>query len=88
MPNRRPVPTQTTMGSRRRIITMLAIALGGFGIGTTEFVAMGLLNLIAEDRHLRLRPRRGGGRTADHHADQYCATPPTGAGAHGRLHDR
>ena len=49
MPNRRPVPTQTTMGSRRRIITMLAIALGGFGIGTTEFVAMGLLNLIAED---------------------------------------
>lgn len=28
---------------------MLAIALGGFGIGTTEFVAMGLLNLIAED---------------------------------------
>ena len=25
------------------------MALGGFGIGTTEFVAMGLLNLIAED---------------------------------------
>ncbi len=37
------------MGSRRRYITMLAIALGGFGIGTTEFVAMGLLNLIAAD---------------------------------------
>lgn len=28
---------------------MFAIALGGFGIGTTEFVAMGLLNLIADD---------------------------------------
>lgn len=28
---------------------MVAMALGGFGIGTTEFVAMGLLNLIAED---------------------------------------
>lgn len=28
---------------------MLALALGSFGIGTTEFVAMGLLNLIAAD---------------------------------------
>lgn len=28
---------------------MLALALGGFAIGTTEFVSMGLLNLIAED---------------------------------------
>lgn len=28
---------------------MVAIALGGFGIGTTEFVSMGLLRLIAED---------------------------------------
>lgn len=28
---------------------MIAMALGGFGIGTTEFVAMGLLNLIADD---------------------------------------
>lgn len=28
---------------------MIAMALGGFGIGTTEFVAMGLLNLIAAD---------------------------------------
>lgn len=27
---------------------MIAMALGGFGIGTTEFVAMGLLNLIAD----------------------------------------
>lgn len=46
---RRPIPRQTEMGSRRRYITMFAIAIGGFGIGTTEFVAMGLLNLIAND---------------------------------------
>ncbi|KAB3522926.1 MFS transporter [Corynebacterium sp. zg254] len=46
---RRPIPRQTEMGRRRRIITMIAMALGGFGIGTTEFVAMGLLNLVATD---------------------------------------
>src|SRR5690625_1517236 len=28
---------------------MLAMALGSFGIGTTEFVSMGLLNMIATD---------------------------------------
>ena len=28
---------------------MLALALGGFGIGTTEFVSMGLLSYIADD---------------------------------------
>lgn len=28
---------------------MVALALGGFGIGTTEFVSMGLLNLMAAD---------------------------------------
>lgn len=28
---------------------MLAMSLGAFGIGTTEFVSMGLLNMIAED---------------------------------------
>jgi DHA1 family inner membrane transport protein len=37
------------MGRRRRPIAILMLALGGFGIGTTEFVAMGLLNYIAED---------------------------------------
>lgn len=47
--SRRPIPRQTEMGSRRRWISMIAIALGGFGIGTTEFVAMGLLHLIAGD---------------------------------------
>lgn len=47
--SRKPVPRQTEMGRRRRPIAMLALALGGFGIGTTEFVSMGLLNLIADD---------------------------------------
>jgi DHA1 family inner membrane transport protein len=37
------------MGRRRRPIAILMLALGGFGIGTTEFVAMGLLNYIAAD---------------------------------------
>lgn len=50
--SRRPVPRQTEISRRRRIITMVAMALGGFGIGTTEFVSMGLLNLIAEDFHI------------------------------------
>lgn len=33
----------------RRSIALLALALGGFGIGTTEFVAMGLLPELARD---------------------------------------
>lgn len=49
LPSRRPVPRQTEISTRHRYIAMVAMALGGFGIGTTEFVAMGLLNLIAED---------------------------------------
>lgn len=49
LPTRRPVPRQTEISTRHRYIAMVAMALGGFGIGTTEFVAMGLLNLIAED---------------------------------------
>jgi DHA1 family inner membrane transport protein len=48
-PQRRPLPRQTEMGRRRRPVAMLALALGGFGIGTTEFVSMGLLNYIADD---------------------------------------
>src|SRR5690625_4444920 len=46
---RRRIPTQTQITERRRLIAMLAMALGAFGIGTTEFVSMGLLNLIADD---------------------------------------
>src|SRR5690625_6459975 len=46
---RRARPRQTEISERRRLIIMLAMSLGAFGIGTTEFVSMGLLNLIAED---------------------------------------
>ena len=35
-----------------RRFAMLAMALGGFGIGTTEFVAMGLLPNIASSVHV------------------------------------
>ncbi|MEJ5928322.1 MFS transporter [Corynebacterium sp. H128] len=49
LPNRRPLPRQTEISERHRMIVMVAIALGGFGIGTTEFVSMGLLPLIAQD---------------------------------------
>ncbi|ORM25923.1 MFS transporter [Williamsia sp. 1135] len=41
-----PAPTGGMRGSRRTVV--LALALGAFGIGTTEFVAMGLLPSIAE----------------------------------------
>ena len=53
-------------------VGLIALALGGFGIGLTEFVIMGLLPDVAADFgvseadgrlvHLRLRARRGGGR--------------------------
>lgn len=47
--HRRPVPRQTEISTARRTIVMVAMALGAFAIGTTEFVSMGLLPLIAED---------------------------------------
>lgn len=49
LPARRPRPRQTEISEPRRIIVMLAMAVGAFAIGTTEFVTMGLLSLIAED---------------------------------------
>ena len=39
----------TTLSSARIRLALLALALGGFGIGSTEFVAMGLLPNIAHD---------------------------------------
>ncbi|WP_431279817.1 MFS transporter [Leifsonia poae] len=39
----------TKMSSARIRFALLALALGGFGIGSTEFVAMGLLPNIAHD---------------------------------------
>lgn len=43
---RRPV---TTLSPARVRLALLALALGGFGIGSTEFVAMGLLPNLAHD---------------------------------------
>jgi len=39
----------TTLSPARIRLALLALALGGFGIGSTEFVAMGLLPDIAQD---------------------------------------
>jgi len=39
----------TSLSATRRWSALLALALGGFGIGTTEFVAMGLLPNMARD---------------------------------------
>ncbi len=41
--------TTRTLSRRRTIAALLALALGGFGIGATEFAAMGLLPDIAAD---------------------------------------
>lgn len=49
MPERRPIPRQTEMGSRRALFALIALSIGGFGIGTTEFVSMGLLKYIGAD---------------------------------------
>jgi MFS transporter, DHA1 family, inner membrane transport protein len=38
-----------TLSPARTRLALLALALGGFGIGATEFVAMGLLPILAED---------------------------------------
>nr|WP_227659100.1 MULTISPECIES: MFS transporter [unclassified Corynebacterium] len=43
------MPRQTDITDARRSIVMIAMALGGFGIGVTEFVSMGLLSDIAAD---------------------------------------
>lgn len=37
------------MTPARRRFALFALALGGFGIGCTEFVSMGLLPQIAQD---------------------------------------
>ncbi|SIO19156.1 MFS transporter [Agromyces cerinus] len=44
-----PIDGPTTLSPARIRFALLALALGGFGIGSTEFVAMGLLPNIALD---------------------------------------
>lgn len=46
--SRKALPIQTEIGNRRLVWVYFALALGGFGIGVTEFVSMGVLPLIAE----------------------------------------
>lgn len=41
--------THSNLTRGRRVAALLAIALGGFGVGATEFVAMGVLPQIAQD---------------------------------------
>ncbi|MBE0340473.1 MFS transporter, partial [Paenibacillus sp. 28ISP30-2] len=38
--------------SKRSIWPLLALAVSAFAIGTTEFISVGLLPLIAEDLHI------------------------------------
>ncbi|WP_080796337.1 MFS transporter [Corynebacterium pacaense] len=47
--HRSPLPRQTEISETRRYLVMIAMALGGFAIGVTEFVSMGLLSMIARD---------------------------------------
>ena len=42
-----PTPEETRQGARHVNLAILALAIGGFAIGTTEFVTMGLLPQIA-----------------------------------------
>lgn len=48
-PHRRPVPLQDDVSAARRAYVVVALSVGAFGIGVTEFVAMGLLPYIAAD---------------------------------------
>ncbi|HEU0182313.1 MAG TPA: MFS transporter, partial [Agromyces mariniharenae] len=44
-----PTDGPTTLSPARIRFALLALAMGGFGIGATEFVAMGLLPEMAAD---------------------------------------
>lgn len=42
------IPDQTALDSRRRLLVMIVLACGGFSIGTTESLPVGLLNEISD----------------------------------------
>jgi DHA1 family inner membrane transport protein len=44
-----PPPLSRPLSTRRLVVAVVALALGGFAIGTTEFVTMGLLPDVATD---------------------------------------
>ena len=43
-----PAPPQASATARHFTLAVLSLAMGGFAIGTTEFVTMGLLPQIAD----------------------------------------
>ncbi|MEJ5919156.1 MFS transporter [Corynebacterium sp. H78] len=47
--SRKPLPRQDDITNLRRNLVIIALSVGAFGIGVTEFVAMGLLPYIADD---------------------------------------
>ncbi|MEH0422715.1 MFS transporter [Streptomyces sp. B21-083] len=51
----RPTPTSLSAPTRRATpLALLALAVGAFGIGTTEFVMMGLLPEVADDLNISI----------------------------------
>src|SRR5690606_40784158 len=66
---RNPVSTDTasapstSLSPARTRLALLALALGGFGIGSTEFVAMGLLPQRSEERRVGKECRAGRSQT-------------------------
>ena len=62
---------------RRTTLAILALAVGGFAIGTTEFVTMGLLPQIAEGTGVDIA-------TAGHYVSAYAARRRRRGPAHRR----
>ena len=54
-----PAPATATLATPRVALALVALALGGFSIGTTEFVTMGLLPDIADGVRVDI-PSAGG----------------------------
>ncbi|PDM37812.1 MFS sugar transporter, partial [Bacillus cereus] len=46
------VSSSAMQTNRRSMFALLALAISAFGIGTTEFISVGLLPSISEDLHV------------------------------------